>query len=99
MTVSSSPAAAEIGGEAGDANVDEAGGNVCYSERLASSFEVRPDWKAKNEGSSLTAAALGGTTLPELVTNQPLGRPGIDVAVTVLVCNVVAPATQGYTFG
>ena len=41
-------------------------------------------------GGSLTGAALGGRTLPELVTLQPSGRPGYVVTVGVpLVARVV----------
>lgn len=51
---------------------------------------------ADNKGGSLTLAALlGGRTLPELVTVQPSGKPGYEVAVAVeLVCIVVA--THGH---
>ena len=37
------------------------------------------------QGSSLTDAALGGRTLPELVTVHPAGRPGYVVTVAVLL--------------
>ena len=41
-------------------------------------------------GGSLTGAALGGRTFPELVTVHPSGRPGYVVTVgTPLVCMVV----------
>lgn len=42
------------------------------------------------QGGSLTGAALGGTTFPELVTVHPAGKPGYVVAVAVeLVSRVV----------
>lgn len=51
-------------------------------------------------GSSLTGAALGGTTLPDAVTVHPEGRPGIAVPVWGVVgCSVVALGTQGHTLG
>ena len=37
--------------------------------------ERRGDESRELGGGLLTDAALGGTTLPELVTSQPLGRP------------------------
>lgn len=37
------------------------------------------------QGGSLTDAALGGRTLPELVTVHPAGRPGYVVTVAVLL--------------
>lgn len=39
-------------------------------------------------GGSLTGAALGAITLPEALTVQPLGSPGMDVE-TVPVAKVV----------
>ena len=45
---------------------------------------------------SLTGAALGGTTLPDADTVQPLGRPGYVVTVAPTVCRVVGLGTHGY---
>ena len=52
------------------------------------------------QGSSLTDAALGGRTLPELVTVHPAGRPGYVVTVAALLVESVVgvhPPAFGWT--
>ncbi len=56
--------------------------------------DVGPTGKGNYRGGSREGARLGGSTLPELVTVHPLGRPGKAEAARVLVAIVVGVDTH-----
>jgi len=105
-----SPPVDEPAGEAGEAD-GEVGGAVDCRIKVSNVVQIAARAKcgnmvvqkttknSKQKGyGSLTGAELGGTTLPELDTVHPLGRPGIEVC-TVELWRVVALGTQGQTLG
>lgn len=90
--------------EEGDQGVDEASGADDWSEQGRQYGRKRANDSSAAGAAAratrkrrclLTGAELGGTTLPELETDQPAGRPGTLVAAALTEVKVLAWLTQG----